>query len=34
MNYGEVEVKVMLAGNPAHDIDHPGEPGIGPRRAG
>jgi hypothetical protein len=34
MNDGELEMKILLADNPAHDVDHPGEPGIQPRRAG
>jgi hypothetical protein len=33
MNDGEFEMEVLLAGDLTHDVDHPGEPGIGSRRA-
>jgi hypothetical protein len=28
VNDGKLEVKVLLAGDLVHDVDHPGEPGI------
>jgi hypothetical protein len=34
MNDGELEMEALLAGNLAHDVDHPGEPGIRSRRDG